>query len=129
MWKRLLLMAALAAVPATSYLQTEDIDLLSNNMMLQPTYEEELTDLSSGQPEESRHRRKRRQAIKGAARGEDSVVSINDTDIFHGPHVELPEISFRDMASFVNEAQRSIDARFEELEKEIYQSSARQVGA
>jgi hypothetical protein len=55
------------------------------------------------------------------------VVRINDTDIFHGPHVELPEISFRDMAAFVNEAQRTIEARFEELEKEIYQSSARQV--
>ncbi len=55
------------------------------------------------------------------------MVRINDTDIFHGPHVELPEISFRDMAAFVNEAQRTIEARFEELEKEIYQSSARQV--
>jgi hypothetical protein len=65
--------------------------------------------------------------FKGAARDEDSVVRINDTDIFHGPHVELPEISFRDMAAFVNEAQRTIEARFEELEKEIYQSSARQV--
>jgi hypothetical protein len=43
--------------------------------------------------------------------------------------VDLPEISFRDMASFVHEAQRTIDARFEELEKEIYQSSARQVRA
>ena len=67
-------------------------------------------------------------SFKGAARDEDSVVRINDTDIFHGPHVELPEISFRDMAAFVNEAQRTIEARFEELEKEIYQSSARQAG-
>jgi hypothetical protein len=118
---------------AVSYPQTEELDLLAHDMLFQPTYEEEMMELSSGsthhQPHSSRRqrRRARRQAIKGAARDEESVVSINDTDIFHGPHVELPEISFKDMASFVNQAQRTIEARFEELEKEIYQSSARQV--
>ena len=54
------------------------------------------------------------------------MVDLDDTEVFHGPRVSLPEISFRDMAGFVDEALKTVEERFEVVEKEIYRSSARQ---
>ena len=39
----------------------------------------------------------------------------------------LPQISFRDMAAIVSEAEAAVDARFDVLEPAIYRSSARQL--
>ena len=95
--------------------------LLGNHMMRYPTYEHILKYQKS-----HRHNRDKRQAIKGSSNIHD-VVELDDTESFHGPDVLLPEVSFRDMDNFVKEAQKTVDDRFENLEKEIYRSSARQI--
>ena len=103
----------------TVFAQTEETNLLSGNMMRYPTYEHIL------KYKRDHKIRTKRQAIKGTSRN--SVVELDDTDHFHGPEVLVPDVSFRDMDSFVNEAKKTIEERFENLEKEIYRSSARQV--
>ena len=90
-----------------------DVDLLHNNMLKYLTFEQMLD-------YQNLHKREKRQAGNGDS------VSLDDSEVFHGPRVTLPEISFRDMAGFVDEALKTIDGRFETLEKEIYRSSARQ---
>jgi len=99
--------------------QSEETNLLSNNMMRYPTFEHILD------YRRDHLSRSKRQAIKGTSTK--SVVELDDTDHFHGPEVLVPDVSFRDMDSFVNEAKKTIEDRFENLEKEIYKSSARQV--
>ena len=99
--------------------QTEETNLLSRNMMRYPTFEHILD------YRRDHLSRSKRQAIKGTSTK--SVVELDDTDHFHGPEVLVPDVSFRDMDSFVNEAKKTIEDRFENLEKEIYKSSARQV--
>ena len=93
-------------------------NLLENNILKYPIFEEMLNYQTS-----HIHQRSRRQ-VGGTARSD--VVDIDDTESFHGPDVTLPEISFRDMAGFVEEARRTVEERFDVLEKEIYRSSARQ---
>ena len=94
------------------------VDLLEHDILAYPTYEQIID-------EEIRvHKRSKRQAIKGTFNLDD-VVEIDE--VFHGPAVSIPDISFRDMASFVDEAGKTIEDRFENLEKEIYRSSARQL--
>ena len=105
----------------SAHLYEETVNLLSNNMMRYPTYENILKYQKA-----HHHHREKRQSIKGSSNIHD-VVELDDTESFHGPNVLLPEVSFRDMDNFVAEAQRTIDDRFEKLEKEIYRSSARQV--
>ena len=101
---------------------TADVmDLLNNKMMRYPTYEHILN-----YQKLHKHDRNKRQAVKGSSNIHD-VVELDDTESFHGPDVRLPEVSFRDMDDFVAEAQRTVDDRFENLEKEIYRSSARQI--
>lgn len=104
-----------------SYAQISSMDLLGNNMFKYPTYENILKYQKA-----HRHNRDKRQAIKGSSRIHD-VVELDDTETFHGPDVLLPEVSFRDMDNFVKEALKTVDDRFENLEKEIYRSSARQI--
>ena len=99
----------------------QTVNLLSNNMMRYPTYENILN-----YQRDHHHHREKRQSIKGSSNIHD-VVELDDTETFHGPNVLLPEVSFRDMDNFVAEAEKTIDDRFEKLEKEIYRSSARQV--
>jgi hypothetical protein len=49
-----------------SYPQTEDIDLLAHDMLFQPTFEQEMAELSAAGGQHQRPpRRIRRQAIKG----------------------------------------------------------------
>ena len=91
--------------------------LLGNHMMRYPTYEHILKYQKS-----HRHNRDKRQAIKGSSNIHD-VVELDDTESFHGPDVLLPEVSFRDMDNFVKEAQKTVDDRFENLEKVSSQSS------
>ena len=100
----------------------DTVNLLDNMMMRYPTYE----NIIKYQHNHRHHHREKRQSIKGSSNIHD-VVELDDTETFHGPNVLLPEVSFRDMDSFVAEAQNTIDERFEKLEKEIYRSSARQV--
>ena len=95
--------------------------LLGNHMMRYPTYEHILDYQKS-----HLHSRDKRQAIKGSSNIHD-VVELDDTESFHGPDVLLPEVSFRDMDNFVKEAHKTVDDRFDNLEKEIYRSSARQI--
>jgi hypothetical protein len=52
---------------------------------------------------------------------------VRDPDSFRPLSVPPIEIPFRDMASFVAEADASITERFEVLEPKIYNSDARQV--
>ena len=87
-------------------------------MLEYPIFEEMLNYQSSHV-----HQRFKRQ-VGGTAKSD--VVNIDDTESFHGPDVTLPEISFRDMAGFVEEARKTVEERFNVLEKEIYRSSARQ---
>ena len=97
--------------------------------MLKSTSYEDIIQYNIAHPHSNvweKRRREKRQAIKGTSRKTD-VTLTNKDDIFHGPEVEVPDISFRDMASFVNEAQKTIEDRFENLEREIYKSRARQV--
>ena len=101
----------------------DSVNLLDNMMMRYPTYE---NILQYQHTHRHHHSREKRQSIKGSSNIHD-VVELDDTETFHGPNVLLPEVSFRDMDSFVAEAQNTIDERFEKLEKEIYRSSARQV--
>ena len=103
----------------------DTVNLLDNMMMRYPTYENILQYQHTHHHQQQQHREKR-QSIKGSSNIHD-VVELDDTETFHGPNVLLPEVSFRDMDSFVAEAQNTIDERFEKLEKEIYRSSARQV--
>ena len=100
----------------------DSVNLLDIKMMRYPTYE----NILNYQHNHRHHHREKRQSIKGSSNIHD-VVELDDTETFHGPNVLLPEVSFRDMDSFVAEAQNTIDERFEKLEKEIYRSSARQV--
>ena len=36
---------------------------------------------------------------------------MDDTEHFHGPDVLIPDVSFRDMDSFVREAQKTVEDR------------------
>lgn len=123
MW--VLVICCVAFTVTNCHAQDELLDLLDNNMMRYPTYENILN-----YQKHHRHstvlQRDKRQAVKGSSNIHD-VVELDDTETFHGPDVRLPEVSFRDMDEFVKEAQRTIDDRFENLEKEIYRSSARQI--
>ena len=109
-------------IHACSAQHGDTVNLLDNMMMRYPTYE----NILNYQHTHPHHHREKRQSIKGSSNIHD-VVELDDTETFHGPNVLLPEVSFRDMDSFVAEAQNTIDERFEKLEKEIYRSSARQV--
>ena len=103
-------------------------NMLDSNMLKSTSYED-IIQYNIAHPHSNvweKRRREKRQAIKGTSRKTD-VTLTNKDDIFHGPEVEVPDISFRDMASFVNEAQKTIEDRFENLEREIYKSRARQV--
>ena len=99
------------------YVQAEE-SLLMRDILKYPTYEQII------QHEVQTHQRSKRQAISGSFELDEKVEIDAD---FHGPKVSIPEISFRDMASFVDEAGKTITDRFENLEKEIYKSSARQI--
>ena len=114
--------AVLACCLAAARAQDEVTDLLHNNIMKYPTYEQIMTSVRS-------HRRRqpprtKRQAVKGTFKLND-VVELDE--VFEGPQVTIPDISFRDMASFVEEARKTIEDRFNTLEREIHKSSARQV--
>ena len=103
-------------------------NMLDSNMLKSASYED-IIQYNIAHPHSNvweKRRREKRQAIKGTSRKTD-VTLTNKDDIFHGPEVEVPDISFRDMASFVNEAQKTIEDRFENVEREIYKSRARQV--
>ena len=103
-------------------------NMIDSNMLKSTSYED-IIQYNIAHPHSNvweKRRREKRQAIKGTSRKTD-VTLTNKDDIFHGPEVEVPDISFRDMASFVNEAQKTIEDRFENLEREIYKSRARQV--
>ena len=102
-------------------------NLLDSDMMKATTYDDIIL-YQNTHPHSNvwMRNRSKRQAIKGTSRKTDVTLTNKDA-IFHGPEVEVPDISFRDMASFVSEAQKTIEDRFEKLEKEIYQSRARQV--
>lgn len=105
----------------------EEPNMLTSDMLKEPTYDD-IIQYNANNPHSNPWERQRtkRQAIKGTSRKTD-VTLTNKDDVFHGPEVEVPDISFRDMASFVNEAQKTIEDRFENLEREIYKSRARQV--
>ena len=103
-------------------------NMLDSDMLKSTSYED-IIQYNIAHPHSNvweKRRREKRQAIKGTSRKTD-VTLTNKDDIFHGPEVDVPDISFRDMASFVNEAQKTIEDRFENLEREIYKSRARQV--
>ena len=121
----LLLLLALGS-PPRSRAQDSAVDLLGNQMMRYPTYEHILEYQRHHRHGAAAAHRDKRQAIKGSSNIHD-VVELDDTESFHGPDVLLPEVSFRDMDNFVKEAQKTVDDRFENLEKEIYRSSARQI--
>merc|ERR1739842_81063 len=95
------------------YVQAEE-SLLMRDILKYPTYEQII------QHEVQTHQRSKRQAISGSFELDEKVEIDAD---FHGPKVSIPDISFRDMASFVDEAGKTITDRFENLEKEIYKSS------
>ena len=101
-------------------------NMLDSDMLLSRTYED-IIQYQIIHPHTNvwERRRAKRQAIKGTSRKTD-ITLTNKDDVFHGPEVEVPDISFRDMASFVSEAQKTIEDRFENLEREIYKSRARQ---
>ena len=61
------------------------------------------------------------QGSNGAA-----VVELDDTEHFHGPDVLIPDVSFRDMDSFVREAQKTVEDRLdtEQLNSAVHYSNA-----
>ena len=99
------------------------LDLLSGDILRVPTYDQLISSRQEARRDSSG--RTKRQAIKGTSKNK--VVDLDDDEHFHGPSVSIPDVSFRDMDSFVAEARKTIEERFGVLEKEIYKSSARQV--
>ena len=73
----------------SAHLYEETVNLLSNNMMRYPTYENILKYQKA-----HHHHREKRQSIKGSSNIHD-VVELDDTESFHGPNVLLPEVSWQ----------------------------------
>ena len=115
-----LLLLVLIEVAAASS-EMEKIQNYEPDFMAVPTLEERMRELvaedhaASGGPAEGGGGRSRTKRQIGGVR-----------EATGNPSQAFPQISFRDMASIVAEAEEAINNRFEFLEPAIYESNARQ---
>ncbi len=114
---------------AESYLQAYDFDFMS-----QPTLEQILSSYKTEQADDDlREERTKREASpepqqRRRQQQQQQQPRQPPLPTGQGPHGDqaFPDISFRDMAAIVTEAERAIGQRFNVLEPAIYESNARQ---